>query len=169
MPSSGEKKRQKSNDGSPVVTVSPSDDGVLDISDDKARQEVVDEILYNVIWKSSDAAAVEEGLDKLANFCFDGEEAKAYRLILCQDRRLSVATSAMIEWAENPVVISVACTVITNALASKEVDMKLLKLLDWSRVYSKPCASTRIQNTCSDLAAQLSAIFCCSDVQKSIL
>ena len=103
MPSPRENKRQKSNDGSPVVigsssrTVSPSDDGVLDISDDKARQEEVDEILYKVIRKSSDAEDVEDGLAKLAGFCLYGEEANSYGLILCQDQRLSVVAGAMIE------------------------------------------------------------------------
>ena len=85
-------------------------------------QEEVDEILYKVIWTSSDAAVVWYGLDKLANFCCDGEEANSYRLILCQDQRLSVITGAMIEWAENPEILSEACVVITNALFFREVD-----------------------------------------------
>ena len=128
MPSSREKKRQKSNDGIPVVLPVGSPAVVLPDDDDKTKQEEVDAIICNVIWKSSDAAVVRDGLAKLAYFCLDdSDEAKAYRLILCQDRRLSVATSAMIEWAENPVVISVACAVITNALASKEVDYETVE------------------------------------------
>ena len=82
----------------------------------------MDEILYKVIWTSSDAAVVWYGLDKLANFCFDGEEANSYRLILCQDQRLSVITGAMIEWAENPKILGEAFIVIMNAWASEEVD-----------------------------------------------
>ena len=71
----------------------------------------MDEILYNVIWKSSDAAVVWCGLATLANFCRgDSEEANSYADILCQDQRLSMDSGAnMAKWAENPAILAEAC------------------------------------------------------------
>ena len=57
MLSSREKKRQKSNDGSPVALPVGSHAAVSPVGDDddKTKQEEVDEILYHVLWKSFDA------------------------------------------------------------------------------------------------------------------
>ena len=125
------------NDGSSVAlpvgshaVVSPIDD----VGDQKkTKEEVVDEILWNDVWESSDPEVVEDGLGKLAGFCFHDEvtgdnqvkEASSfYQATLCQDQRLSVVASAFTKWAENPtVVVSAACAVTMNVSAFQEEDV----------------------------------------------